>query len=238
MNVLPIYQGVGTAISISSASFNYGSDFVVRTVNRGGAQCGVHIVPRADGTHYIGAGNYLAEFDERDDHRIESVRYLTEVAESEIIGRKNTYDMRGKLLLGKRARTFDGWPLFGPLSSDAKIIVASGWNRVGFTLSPLIAKEIVNIIKDDKVNYISGWAADRDPISFGSKSECAEFFAASKCANMIEHKLLESGSENYDKKFNELKKLSFLKNKQIVEKLKLPKDFGVHPDLYGLLADV
>ena len=63
-------------------------------------------------------------------------------------------------------------------------------------------------------------------------------FAASKCANRIEHKLLEAGSENYDKKFNELKKLSFLKNKQIVDKLKLPTDFGVHPDLYGLLADV
>jgi len=38
--------------------------------------------------------------------------------------------------------------------------------------------------------------------------------------------------------FNELKKLSFLKDKQIVDRLKLPKDFGVHPDLYALLADV
>lgn len=234
--ILPVYQGVGTAMIINSDTISYGSEFVVRTVNRGGAQCGVHVVPRADGTHYIGAGNYLAEFDSREDHRLETVRYLTNVAESDIIGQSDAYNMRGKLVLGKRPRSFDGWPLFGPLRSNNNIIVASGWNRVGFTLSPLIAKEILSILKTENTRLINNWLPDRDPISFGSGDECAEFFASSRCANLIEHNLLEPGTKSYDLKHKELRELSFLKNSQITTNLNLSKDFGIHPDLYGLLS--
>ena len=111
-NVLPIYQGVGSALAVNSETFNFGSELVVRTVNRGGAQCGIHLVPRANGTHYIGAGNYLAPFDERDDHRFETIRYLIDTVEEDIIGSKNTYNFRGSLLMGKRPRSFDGWPIF------------------------------------------------------------------------------------------------------------------------------
>ena len=115
-----------------------------------GAQCGIHLVPRANGTHYIGAGNYLAPFDERDDHRFETIRYLIDTVEEDIIGSKNTYNFRGSLLMGKRPRSFDGWPIFGPLSSNPNIIVASGWNRIGFSLAPLIASEIVELLKMTK----------------------------------------------------------------------------------------
>ena len=90
---MPVYQGVGTAIVVDSKTIDYGKDYVVRTVNRGGAQCGLHLVPRADGTHYIGAGNYLAEYDHRNDHRMETVRYLTAIAEDDILGEKNIYNM-------------------------------------------------------------------------------------------------------------------------------------------------
>ena len=235
-NILDVYQGVGTAMVIDSTSLSYGSDFVVRTVNRGGAQCGVHVVPRADGTHYIGAGNYLAKYDNRQDHRLETARYLTNVAESDIIGQSNAYNMRGKLILGKRPRSFDGWPLFGPLKSNPNIIVASGWNRVGFSLSPLIANEISKIIKNEIVDEIHGWLPDREAISFGTQEECADFFASSRCANLIEHNILSADSVSYNAKYDELKKLSFTKNNEITRSLNLSKDFGVHPDLYGLLS--
>ena len=127
--------------------------------------------------------------------------------------------------------------VFGPLNSNPNIIVASGWNRVGFTLSPLIAKELVNFIKHGRIEHINGWAPDRKPISFGSVSQCANFYASAKCANMIEHRLLTVDTLNYKNKFNELKMHSLTENNIITKKFKLAKGFGVHPDLYQLLNE-
>lgn len=233
---VPVYQGVGTAIVVDSSTINFGNKFVVRTVNRGGAQCGVHVVPRANGTHYIGAGNYLSEFDNRTEHRLETVRYLTNVAEQDILGIQNTYNMRGSLILGKRPRSFDGWPLFGRLKQNESVIVASGWNRVGLTLSPLIAREIVGLITDSNSKNITSWEPDRSPVSFGTEEECANFFAKSRCANLIEHKILAPNSKDYDNKFSELYILSQKYNKSITTKLGLNESFGIHPDLYGVLG--
>ncbi len=232
---MPVYQGVGTAIIVDSKTIDYGNDYVVRTVNRGGAQCGLHVVPRADGTHYIGAGNYLAEYDDRSDHRLETVRYLTAIAEDDILGEKNVYNMRGSLTHGKRPRSFDGWPLFGRLRDNNNIIVATGWNRVGLSLSPLIASEIISTIKDENDLCLTGWDPDRQPISFGDEDVCAKFFAESRCANLIEHKILEPNSQEYQTKYEELFQLSKVYNNRITKELDLDSGLGIHPDLYGIL---
>lgn len=234
---MPVYQGVGTAIIVDSKTIVYGKDYVVRTVNRGGAQCGLHLVPRADGTHYIGAGNYLAEYDDRNDHRMETVRYLTAIAEDDILGEKNIYNMRGTLIHGKRPRSFDGWPLFGRLQNNDNVIVATGWNRVGLSLSPLIASEIVTLIKDENDRSLTGWDPDRDPISFGDEDVCAKFFAESRCANLIEHKILKPNSLEYEKKYEELFELSKAYNKSITKDLGLDSKLGIHPDLYTIFGN-
>ena len=45
--IVPIYNAVGTAMILDSAPTGYSDlNMVVRTPNRGGAQCGMHIVPR------------------------------------------------------------------------------------------------------------------------------------------------------------------------------------------------
>ena len=97
--------------------------------------------------------------------------------------------------------------------------MASGWNRIGFSLAPLIASEIVGIIKDDKIRHINDWLPDRKPLSFGTKKECADFFAASRCANLIEHNLLDPSSEDYNKKYDELYSYSAKANYTITKKL-------------------
>ena len=68
-------QGVGSAIILHEPkklpkSFNR---YVIRTVNRGGAQCGLHTVPRSNDTLYLGAGNYISPPGEKT-HRLETIR--------------------------------------------------------------------------------------------------------------------------------------------------------------------
>ena len=135
LNILPMLQGVGTAIIINNLKdlpilFR---KYVVRTVNRGGAQCGLHTVPRSDGTLYLGAGNYISN-PEKSFHRLETIKYLYNLFENELVGKDIAYSLTGDLTIGYRPRSMDGYPMIGPHSKDKRIFFATATNRVGLNM--------------------------------------------------------------------------------------------------------
>ena len=127
-------------------------DTVVRSVNRGGAQCGIHYVPRGGRTGYIGAGNYISSDD--DQYRLETLRYLADTAATDILGTEISYRLRAKPVIGFRPRSLDNLPLIGPISKSPEVFVVSGTNRIGLTVAPRIARQCVlwANVADDKYN--------------------------------------------------------------------------------------
>jgi glycine oxidase len=192
-NIQQILRGVGTAIEISTEKINaaFGSGkSVVRTVNRGGAQCGFHFVPRRSG-YYLGAGNYIknsgASF-----HRLETIRYLINTFERELAGTEITYLIEGDIIKGHRPRALDGFPLIGPLSQAPDFFAVSGTNRAGLTWAPAIASQIVSWCKEKDqsilpVEFAKILLPDREPISFGAESEAIEYYVESRVGAAIEH---------------------------------------------------
>ena len=84
-------QGVGTAITINRSTEVEGfANHVIRTVNRGGAQCGIHVVPRSDGVIYLGAGNYVSRPGPAP-HRLDTITYLLATLEKDLSSRLDAY---------------------------------------------------------------------------------------------------------------------------------------------------
>ena len=196
--VQPILQGVGTAFvaNASAASLMPGlGDRVVRSVNRGGAQCGIHLLPRLDGTTYVGAGNYVAS-PGPPETRFETVRYLLDVAERDLVGRKAGYALKGELLLGNRPRSLDGLPLIGPLESYPGVFVATATNRLGLTWAPTIGEWVASWISEgDELAPPRSWAPEREPVPFGPREQCYSYFIESRVGNALEHGLVTSSGE-------------------------------------------
>lgn len=230
-----LYFGVGTAILLKGPSHYLDkSKMCIRTVNRGGSQCGLHVVPYGDGRYYVGAGNYLTD-NFLDGHRATTLNYLLNLAKSDIFGEQFMHYAQCKLLLGMRSKSLDGHPMLGPFNDNKRIILASGFNRVGLTLSFEIADIITDYIFENKVDsFYQNWLPDRDPISYESLESAANFYASSRTANLLEHKIIQPKSSIINKKYKELFDLSLKLNKSIVKKHKLDKDFVLHPDTYNL----
>ena len=197
----PMLQGVGTALLANTPAKDLLPGLhsrVIRSVNRGGAQCGIHLLPRCDGQTYIGAGNYVSEPGEPET-RFETVRYLLDVVEKELIGREATYSAKGRLLLGNRPRSLDGLPLVGTLDAMPNIFVATATNRLGLTWAPAIAEWVAEWIANDDVAGIpEAWHPSRQPVPFGPRERCHTYFVESRLGNAIEHGLVELGTPRAD----------------------------------------
>lgn len=185
-----LVQGVGTAFEMSKKGLEGAlaeKKFVVRTVNRGGAQCGFHFVPRNDG-FYLGAGNYIM-MPGKSDHRLETLRYLFGTFESELCGSEISYRLEGNLVKGHRPRAMDGFPLIGHLEGYQDVFVASGTNRAGLTWAPKIANQIVAWCNGD--DYESPFASlttpNRKEINFGSDDEAIRYYTESRISAALEH---------------------------------------------------
>jgi glycine/D-amino acid oxidase-like deaminating enzyme len=236
--ILPMLQGVGTAIIINMrsqlpAAYN---KYVIRTVNRGGAQCGLHTVPRNDGTLYLGAGNYIAR-PGKCFHRLETIKYLFSMFENEMVGKKISYQLLGSLSLGSRPRSFDGFPMIGAHSKDDRVYFATGTNRVGLTWAPRIAEDILDWMSGkNQSNIFNGWNPDRDPISFGTEKYCIDYFRNSRISAAFEHGMLNPKN----KKECNIKNSEFIliaKDfiKKIKKKYKTKKDMYINPDNWNAL---
>lgn len=226
-NIIPMLQGVGSAIilHVNSTIPKSFSKFVIRTVNRGGAQCGLHTVPRSNQTLYLGAGNYITK-PSLQSHRIETIRYLYDLFTNELVGKQAAYPLLGNISLGYRPRTIDGFPCIGPHQKYQNIFFATGTNRVGLTWAPEISYEASKWFADNKLSdTFNGWHPDRSPISFGSEEKCIEYFIESRISAGLEHENFTAKEvSKMKKKFQQIAK------KQIFKIKKIYPDININPD--------
>ena len=193
-----LVQGVGTAIEIRKKGMSgYFSEqkVVIRTVNRGGAQCGFHFVPRNEG-FYLGAGNYIMEAERESDHRLETIRYLFNTFEKEVCGVDISYSLQGGLVKGHRPRSLDGFPMIGHLAKNPNVFIATGTNRAGLTWAPKIVNQILTWSKGELDNspYQNYVAPDRKPIDFGKEEEAITYYSESRLGAAIEHERIPKTS--------------------------------------------
>ena len=191
-----LVQGVGTAIEIRKTGMSgYFSEqnIVIRTVNRGGAQCGFHFVPR-NGGFYLGAGNYIMEAERESDHRLETIRYLFNTFEKEVCGVDISYSLQGGLVKGHRPRSLDGFPIIGHLPKNPNVFIATGTNRAGLTWAPKIVNQILTWSKGELDNspYQNYVAPDRQLIDFGRQNEAINYYVESRLSGAIEHDKIQN----------------------------------------------
>jgi glycine/D-amino acid oxidase-like deaminating enzyme len=236
--MIPMLQGVGSAYHFKTAKLTMPqifSKYVIRTVNRGGAQCGFHIVPRKDG-FYLGAGNYITSPSESS-HRLETLRYLFQTLEEELIGKNFSYDLIGSIVKGHRPKSIDGLPIIGAFKDDNKIFVATGTNRAGLTWAPRISDEVIRWINNEEPDsLIDGWQPDRKLISFGTKAEAIDYFIASRTGAAIEHKIIPNNSAAIKSKKSELEKIGHDTLMQAQRRFN-SDSFVPHPDHWAPILD-
>ena len=236
--MVPMLQGVGSAYHFKTSKLSMPQIFstnVIRTVNRGGAQCGFHIVPRKDG-FYLGAGNYITVPSESN-HRLETLRYLFQTLEDELIGKDLSYDLVGSLVKGHRPKSMDGLPLIGTFKDDDKIYVATGTNRAGLTWAPRISEEVISWLNNEEPhNLFENWEPDRKLVSFGTKEEAIHYFKESRTGAALEHKLIEDDSRSIQLKKEELEKVGLEILEQAQQRFN-SNSFVPHPDHWAPILD-
>lgn len=189
-----LVQGVGTAFEISEKGIAgplAKKNFVIRTVNRGGAQCGFHFVPRNKG-YYLGAGNYIMS-PGKSDHRLETLRYLFDTFEREVCGSEISYRLEGNLVKGHRPRAIDGFPLIGHLANYQNVFIASGTNRAGFTWAPKIADQVLVWCQGEQFDspFIALTSPNRKAIDFGTEEQALNYYTESRIAAALEHEKID-----------------------------------------------
>ncbi len=233
--MVPVYHGVGTALEIKSEElYNFiNKDTVYRTANRGGSFCGVHLVPRDKlGSFYLGAGNYLSN-NYNAIGRMATVKYLIDALTKEISNEEIVHKTMMKMVYGNRPISFDNKPVFGTFDKNKKIFVASGFNRVGLTVSPIITEEILKWIGDKHTDSVYDiWKPNREFISFKDKDYAIKMYVDFYLSNLIEHKLVRK-KDLKDIKIK-LTKDAEEKHKIVQKKYKLKNDFGISPEILSL----
>ena len=236
--MVQMYHAVGTAMVLDSAPAGYsGIDAVVRTPNRGGAQCGMHIVPRNFGKFYLGAGNYLS--DKTPAHRVETIRYLIDICQEELFGKQVIYNAKAELLLGSRPKSVDGYPIIGSYENCPDIFVATGTYRIGLTIAPVIAQEICLWYGEKQESgAFKKCSPARELHSYASMDVATRYYSESRISNLIEHGLLDIKDSKAiaDKKI-ELESIAKKFNADIVSRHGFSNDFVADPDMYTMLME-
>ncbi len=234
--ILSMLQGVGSAFVIPKASgLDSLGSHVVRTVNRGGAQCGIHTVPRTDGSLYLGAGNYVTEVGPAQ-HRIETLRYLFTIFENEYIKPSTAYSLTGEILLGYRPRSIDGLPMVGPLSEYPNVAVCTSMNRVGLTWAPFVARAVVAWTQDtDAFSHFEDWFPDRNPIPYGSDQQALKYFVESRLAAALEHSLISNEDREVEAKRQEIKSAGLELQSLIRGVVPMGEGLSINPDNWNAI---
>ena len=229
---VPVVKGVGTAFILKNDYFK-NSNSVIRTSNRGGQQCGLHLVPynQKKGEVYIGAGNYISP-DNEPWARTETIKYLVRLLEDEMIPKSVIYYSTIKPLLGYRPRSVDNNPSIGPVSDT--LFYVSGTNRVGLSWAPFVTHEIINWLENKKNDLLlDQYRPNRDLKSWGKIEDACKYYASSRVSNLIEHDLIKQKNLELKKKFNELYKFAKDKNTHFNKKFNFNKNFAIDPDCYS-----
>jgi glycine/D-amino acid oxidase-like deaminating enzyme len=235
---VPVVKGVGTAFLLKHNYFSKNFRQVVRTPNRGGTQCGLHIVPYDKNTIYVAAGNYLSS-EVEPLGRIETINYLSRLLSEELLPRKILYESQVINLLGYRPRSIDNMPSIGTVKKNKNIFYISGTNRVGLSWSPYVVKQLVNWLNNKKIDKIfKNFRPDRKIYSWGKYNHAVKYYSESRLANLLEHKLIDANNKKaFQKKRKQLENFARKQNNYLIKKFKLNKKFVFDPDCYLILRN-
>ncbi|MER7582284.1 FAD-binding oxidoreductase [Kitasatospora sp. NPDC097691] len=170
--VLPVVTAEGTALSLTAPA---PLTAVLRTPNRAYA-CGLHAVPQADGSWYVGASAAPA-LTPGGEPAAAGLRFLLDAALGQLHHRLTTARVR-TLHHGNRPVGLDGHPLLGPTARPG-LWLATGTHRDGLHASPLIAQELAAAILHGRPSpWLAPWDPGRAPISDWTREEAIEEAAA------------------------------------------------------------
>jgi glycine/D-amino acid oxidase-like deaminating enzyme len=237
VTIQQVLKGVGTAFELSTERPINPQRMVIRSVNRGGSQCGIHFVPRGATKSYVGAGNFISLEGVTPGYtRVDTLRYLLDQAGSDITGTSFVYGATGRPVVGYRPRSLDGLPLIGSPAAADSIFIATGTNRIGITVAPVIAESICKWYRESDYSkeIPEVFAPDRKLVSYGSQADAITYFVNSRLANLHEHGLLSYDSCNLSKR-KELEEFAKDTISKVNTHYGLDKNFTVDPDLWGVL---
>ncbi|HEX3780611.1 MAG TPA: FAD-dependent oxidoreductase [Pseudonocardiaceae bacterium] len=161
---------------------------VLRTPNRALA-CGLHCVPRGDGVLYLGATNIISDTP-RDHADLKDLKFLLDCS----IDQLHTGLEEAALVaaqVGNRPIPADGYPLFGA-TGVAGLWMASGTYRDGLHQSPLLAREMADMIEKGagQIKELTAFTPVRAPLAPGTREQVV--------ANAVSHMV----ATGYERKWN------------------------------------
>ena len=175
---VPVLKGVGSAFLLKNDFFK-NFNHVIRTSDRGGAQCGVHLVPynKRRGEVYLGAGNYISN-EEEPKARAETLRYLINTIENELVPKNVIYKSTCETFFGYRPRSLDKYPSIGPVNDN--IFYISGTYRSGLTWAAFIANQVLKWLENNKVDdLLKIYKPDRELNTYGTLNKACNHYAKS-----------------------------------------------------------
>ncbi|MFB7178590.1 NAD(P)/FAD-dependent oxidoreductase [Streptomyces sp. NPDC056257] len=159
LHILPVISGAGTALRVRS---NTPYRAVLRTPNRSFA-CGLHTVPQADGSIYLGATNNVTLSPDRLG-TLSNLHYLSQCMTGQFHENLATASVE-QIHFGNRPIGIDAYPLLGATTAPG-CWMATGTYREGLNCSPVIAEEIAaDILNLPSENLLSAqFSPERAPL--------------------------------------------------------------------------
>jgi len=242
ISFLDVIQSVGTALELKNIDVSKLNRKVVRSVSRGGVQCGIHLVPRKDSI-YIGAGSYIANSSKIPIPRTEEIRYLIDIAERDFLGKSAIYkSFVSPIIMGSRPRSIDSYPLIGTLKKHPSLFIATATNRVGLTWSPSIAQNALswftNVSNDKTINYdlvYGDWLPDRELIPFGTNKNCLQYYVETRASAEYEHGLIDNFNSKIE--LERIKSYGQILLEKVNKKIKILDGYSIHPDSWNVICN-
>ncbi|TWF71416.1 glycine/D-amino acid oxidase-like deaminating enzyme [Kitasatospora viridis] len=181
--VLPVVAAEGTAVTLGAPA---PLPAVLRTPNRAYA-CGLHAVPQADGSWYVGASTAPA-LAPGGEPTAGALRFLLEGALGQLHHGLTGARVR-RLHHGNRPVGLDGHPLLGATARPG-LWIATGTHRDGLHASPLIAEELAAAILHHRPsNWLAPWHPDRSPVTDWTREAAVEEAAVQLAALAAESRM-------------------------------------------------
>ncbi|ORT60710.1 FAD-dependent oxidoreductase [Streptomyces sp. CB03238] len=182
--VLPVVAAEGTAVALRPTGPV--PPVVLRTPNRAYA-CGLHAVPQADGTWYLGA-SAAPVLRPGDAPTAGALRFLLDASLGQL-----HHGLTGaridRVHHGNRPVGLDGHPLLGNAGRPG-LWVATGTHRDGLHASPLIAQELATeILHGTPSPWLVPWQPGRKPIADRTAADAIEEAAAHHAALAAESRM-------------------------------------------------
>ncbi|MFI8768216.1 NAD(P)/FAD-dependent oxidoreductase [Streptomyces sp. NPDC053792] len=182
--VLPVVPAEGTAVTLRPDI--PAPPVVLRTPNRAYA-CGLHAVPQADGSWYLGASAAPA-LRPGDAPTAGALRFLLEAGLGQLHHGLAGSRVEG-VHHGNRPVGLDGHPLLGNAGRPG-LWVATGTHRDGLHASPLIAEELAaEILGGSPSPWLAPWRPDRKPIADWTAAAAVEEAVAHHTALAAESRM-------------------------------------------------